>query len=89
MVARGRPRSQFSRDLRQSYTNTSDTLIKIPDIIDGIGRSDLLPRATREHRAQLAETLSLDTSRHSFKFGGDSLKEVARNLNGYLKGMPR
>ena len=66
-------RAQFSRDLRQSYTNTNDTLIKIPDIIDGIGRSDQLPRATREHRAQLAETLSLDTSRHSFKFGGDSL----------------
>ncbi|MFZ0770905.1 MAG: TonB-dependent receptor [Candidatus Sulfotelmatobacter sp.] len=66
-------RAQFSRDLRQSYTNTNNTLIKIPDIIDGIGRSDQLPRATREHRAQLAETLSLDTSRHSFKFGGDSL----------------
>ena len=66
-------RTQFSRDLRQSYTNTSDTLIKVTDIIDGIGRSDQLPRATREHRAQLAETLSLDTSRHSFKFGGDSL----------------
>jgi hypothetical protein len=66
-------RAQFARDLRQSYTNTTDTLIKIPDIIDGIGRSDQLPRATREHRAQLAETLSLDTSRHSFKFGGDSL----------------
>ncbi|MFZ0318375.1 MAG: TonB-dependent receptor [Candidatus Sulfotelmatobacter sp.] len=66
-------RAQFSRDLRQSYTNTNDTLIKVTDIIDGIGRSDQLPRATREHRAQLAETLSLDTSRHSFKFGGDSL----------------
>jgi hypothetical protein len=66
-------RAQFSRDLRQSYTNTDDTLIKVTDIIDGIGRSDQLPRATREHRAQLAETLSLDTSRHSFKFGGDSL----------------
>ncbi len=66
-------RAQFSRDLRQSYTNTSDTLVKIPDIIDGIGRSDLLPRLTREHRGQLAETLSFDTSRHSFKFGGDSL----------------
>jgi hypothetical protein len=66
-------RAQFSRDLRQSYTNTNNTLIKINDLIDGIGRSDLLPRATREHRAQLAETLSLDTSRHSFKFGGDSL----------------
>jgi hypothetical protein len=66
-------RAQFSRDLRQSYTNTTDTLIKVTDILDGIGRSDLLPRATREHRAQLAETLSLDTNRHSFKFGGDTL----------------
>jgi Carboxypeptidase regulatory-like domain/TonB dependent receptor len=66
-------RAQFSRDLRQSYTNTNDTLIKVTDVIDGIGRSDLLPRATREHRAQLAETLSFDTSHHSFKFGGDTL----------------
>ena len=66
-------RAQFSRDLQQSYTNTTDTLIKIPTIMDAIGRSNLLPRATREHRLHLAETLSLDTSRHSFKFGGDSL----------------
>ncbi|MGD0268620.1 MAG: TonB-dependent receptor [Candidatus Sulfotelmatobacter sp.] len=66
-------RAQFSRDLRQSYTNTNDTLIKITDILDGIGRSDLLPRATREHRAQLAETLSFDTSHHSLKFGADTL----------------
>src|ERR1700689_3747899 len=29
-------RSQFSRDLRQSFTNTSDTLVKVTDIIDGI-----------------------------------------------------
>jgi hypothetical protein len=66
-------RAQFSRDLRQSDSNTDATLIKINDLIDGIGRSALLPRATREHGAQLAETLSFDTSRHSFKFGGDSL----------------
>jgi hypothetical protein len=66
-------RAQFSRDLRQSYTNTTDTLVRVRYILDGIGRSNLLPRATREHRAQLAETLSFDTSRHSFKFGGDSL----------------
>ena len=66
-------RAQFSRDLQQSYTNSTDTLIKIPTIIDAIGRSSLLPRATREHRLHLAETLSFDTSRHSFKFGGDSL----------------
>jgi hypothetical protein len=67
-------RAQFSRDLRQSYTNTNDTLVKLDDIIDGIGRSNLLPRATREHRGQLAETLSFDTSRHSLKFGGDTLR---------------
>jgi hypothetical protein len=66
-------RAQFSLDLRQSYTNTNNTLIKVNDIIDGIGRSNLLPRATREHRAQLAETVSFDTSRHSLKFGGDGL----------------
>lgn len=66
-------RAQFSRDLRQSYTNTDATLVKLTDIIDGIGRSNLLPRATREHRIQLAETLSFDTSRHSLKFGGDTL----------------
>ena len=66
-------RVQFSRDLRQSYTNTSDTLTKVTDVLDGIGRSDLLPRATREHRGQLAETLSFDTGRHSLKLGGDAL----------------
>ena len=66
-------RAQFSRDLQQSYTNSTDTLVKIPTIIDSIGRSNLLPRATREHRLHLAETLSFDTSRHSLKFGGDSL----------------
>ena len=66
-------RLQFSRDLQQSYTNSTDTLVKIPTILDALGRSNLLPRATREHRAQLAETLSFDTSRHSLKFGGDAL----------------
>jgi hypothetical protein len=66
-------RAQFSRDLQQSYTNTTDTLTKIPTIMDAIGRSNLLPRSTREHRLHLAETLSFDTSRHSLKFGGDSL----------------
>jgi hypothetical protein len=66
-------RAQFSRDLQQSYTNSTDTLIKIPTIIDAIGRSNILPRATREHRLHLAETLSFDAGRHALKFGGDSL----------------
>jgi hypothetical protein len=66
-------RAQFSRDLQQSYSNTSNVLIKIPNILDGIGRSDLLPRQTREHRLHLAETISLEGSRNSWKFGGDGL----------------
>ncbi len=66
-------RAQFSRDLQQSFSNTSDVLIKIPNIIDGIGRSDLLPRQTREHRLHLAETISHEGSRNSWKFGGDGL----------------
>jgi hypothetical protein len=66
-------RTQFSRDLQQSYSNTSDVLVKIPTILDGVGRSNLLPRQTREHRLHLAETISFDGSRHAWKFGGDTL----------------
>src|SRR5579862_2293094 len=62
-------RAQFSRDLQQSYSNTSDVLVKIPTILDGMGRSNLLPRQTREHRLHLAETLSVEGTRNSWKFG--------------------
>ncbi len=66
-------RAQFSRDLQQSFSNTDDVLVKIPNILDGLGRSSMLPRQTREHRLHLAETLSFDTGRHTWKFGGDGL----------------
>jgi len=66
-------RAQYSRDLQQSYSNTSDVLVKIPNILDGMGRSNLLPRQTREHRLHFAETLNAETSRNSWKFGGDGL----------------
>src|SRR5579862_7402918 len=58
-------RAQFSRDLQQSYSNTSDVLVKIPTILDGMGRSNLLPRQTREHRLHLAATLSVEGTRNS------------------------
>jgi len=48
-------------------------LVKIPTILDGVGRSNILPRQTREHRLHLADTLSLEGTRHSIKFGGDGL----------------
>ena len=66
-------RAQFSRDRQESYSNTSDVLVKIPTILDGMGRSDLLPRQTREHRLHAAETVSFDGSRNSWKLGGDGM----------------
>jgi hypothetical protein len=66
-------RAQFSRDLQQSFSNTSDVLVKIPTILDGVGRSDLLPRQTRQHRLHFAETLSFEGHRNSWKFGADGL----------------
>ena len=66
-------RAQFSRDLQQSSSNTDDVQVKISNILDGMGRSNLLPRLTREHRLQLAETLSIDTARNSWKLGGDGM----------------
>ncbi len=66
-------RAQFSRDVQQSYSNTSDVLAKIPGILDAVGRSNILPRQTREHRMHAAETLSYEGGRNSWKFGGDAL----------------
>ena len=66
-------RAQFSRDLQQSFSNTSDVLVKIPTILDGVGRSSMLPRQTREHRLHVAETFSFEGKRNSWKVGGDGL----------------
>ncbi len=66
-------RGQFSRDRQQSFTNSSDVQVKIPTILDGKGRSSILPRQTREHRLHLAETFSFEGGRHSWKVGGDAL----------------
>lgn len=66
-------RAQFSRDRQQSYSNSSDVLVKINGLLDGMGRSNLLPRQTREHRLHLAEILNFEGTRHSFKLGGDGL----------------
>ena len=66
-------RVQFSRDLQDSAPNATYPLTRIRTVIDGFGRSNILPRQTREHRLQLAETLSLEGRRHSLKVGGDVL----------------
>ena len=64
-------RVQFSRDLQESAANSTEARTRINDIIEGFGRSSILPRRTREHRLHLAETLSREGRRHSLKFGGD------------------
>jgi hypothetical protein len=66
-------RAQFSRDLQSSTANSADPRTHITNVLDGIGRSTILPRSTREHRLHLAETFSFEQGRHSWKFGGDSL----------------
>ncbi len=66
-------RAQFSRDLQWSETNASSPLTRIPGILDGFGRSTILPRETREYRGHFAETISREGPRHSWKFGGDAL----------------
>ncbi|HUK23608.1 MAG TPA: TonB-dependent receptor [Terriglobales bacterium] len=79
-------RAQFSRDLQQSSSNTSEPLTKITNIMDGFGRSSILPRQTREHRLHLAETLSLEAGRHSWKLGGDALLSWIYNFFPSLSG---
>jgi Carboxypeptidase regulatory-like domain/TonB dependent receptor-like, beta-barrel len=69
----GHLRAQFSHDRQQSSSNSADPLTKIYGVLDGFGRSSILPRQTNEHRWNLAETFGLQGKRHSWKFGGDLL----------------
>jgi len=79
-------RAEFSRDLQLSSSNTSAPLTKLTNILDGFGRSAILPRQTREHRLHLAETFSLEGRRNSWKFGGDALLTWIYNFFPSLSG---
>jgi hypothetical protein len=79
-------RAQFSRDLQQSVSNSSDPLTKISSIFDGFGRSSILPRQTREHRLHVTQTVSLEGRRNSWKFGGDALLTRIYNFFPSLSG---
>ncbi len=81
-----RLRAQFSRDLQQSTPNSTDPLTKIPKLIEGFGRSSILPRQTQEHRLHVAETFSVEGKRHSWKFGGDALLTWIYNFFPSLSG---
>ncbi|MFY9676820.1 MAG: TonB-dependent receptor [Terriglobales bacterium] len=67
-------RAQFSRDLQQSFPNSTAPLTEIYDWIADMGESSILPRQTREHRLHVAETMSFTHGRHEWKFGGDTMR---------------
>ena len=73
-------RAQFSRDRQWSESNASSPLTRLPGILDGFGRSPILPRETREYRGHIAETISRESARHSWKFGGDALLTNIHNF---------
>lgn len=79
-------RAQFSRDLQLSQSNSNDVLTRIYNVFNGFGRASILPRQTREHRMHFADTLSWETSRHSWKFGGDALFTWIYNFFPSLSG---
>ncbi len=66
-------RVQFSLDLEQSFPNTTGAQTNIYDWLQDMGQSSILPRQTREHRLQVAETLSLNRGRNEWKLGGDGM----------------
>jgi len=79
-------RAQYSRDRQQSYANSNDTFTRIYNVIDGMGRSNILPRQTLEHKLHLADTLSFESGRHSWKLGADTMPSWTSNFFPSLFG---
>jgi hypothetical protein len=79
-------RAQFSRDLQDSSSNSEFPLTRIYNVIDGFGRSSILPRSTREHKLHVSETLTIESRRNSWKFGGDVLQSWIYNYFPLLFG---
>ena len=79
-------RAQFSRDVQQSYANSDAPKIKIYDRVDGIGRSNMLPRETREHKLHVADTVSYNNRRMNWKFGGDFMQTWIYNYYPAMYG---
>ncbi len=67
-------RAQFTRDLQQSFPNTTGARTSIYNWMEDFGQSSILPRQTREHRLHLAETFSWSRGRNEWKFGGDGMR---------------
>ncbi len=67
-------RAQFSRDVQESIANSDQPLTKIYNLVAGMGRSSILPRTMQEHKLHIADTLSYNTGRVQWKFGGDFIQ---------------
>jgi outer membrane receptor protein involved in Fe transport len=79
-------RAPVSRDLQSSTSNSADVRTRISSVIEGFGRSTILPRNTNEDRLHLAETMSLEAGRSAWKFGGDTLLTRINNFFPSLSG---
>ena len=79
-------RAQFSRDLQQSSANSEDPKIKIYNVLDGTGRSNLLPRETQEHKFHIADTADIEPGRVSWKFGVDYIRTWIYNYFPSMSG---
>jgi len=79
-------RAQFSHDLQQSRPNSEDVRTKINGVIDGFGRSSILPRRTREHKLHITETATIEGHRQTWKFGTDFNRAWISNFFPSLSG---
>jgi hypothetical protein len=77
-------RLQFSGDSQQSTANSDQPWSKIYNVIAGFGGASTLPRDTLEHKLQVGETLSYETGRIHWKFGGDFIQAWVYNYYPYL-----
>ncbi len=79
-------RLQFSRDLQESYSNSNEPRTRVDSVIQGFGRSSMLPRRTRERRLHLTDTFRFDGKRHAWQFGGDAIATWIYNFYPSLSG---
>lgn len=66
-------RVQFSHDWQDSSPNSNWARTQVTGILEGFGRSLILPRQTHESKVHLMEALTLDRRSHTWKVGGDAV----------------
>lgn len=72
-------RLQFSQDLQDSTPNAKWTRTQVQGIIEGFGRSLILPRQTHESKLHITESLTFDQRRHAWKVGADAVRTTIYN----------